>query len=296
MELYSLKVFLTVATEKSFSRAGEKLLRTQPAISLAIQRLESELQERLIDRSGKELLLTDAGKIVLEYARRFENIERDLEDALKELRDHSSGRLSIGANESTALYLLHHIENYRRLYPKVKVEVRRTLSSKVPAMLVDGDLELGIISYDPDDERLVTKTIYTDHLAFVVSPQHRFSHLQEVSITELGMETFVAHNVLSPYRAVVIKAFQNHRVPLNMDVEMPTIETIRRMVQRNEGVAFLPRMCVEQEIEQGALCEIRVPELRMERPIRLIYPAKRALSHAAKAFLELILAPPGHST
>src|SRR5215467_8457382 len=111
MELYSLKVFLTVATEKSFSRAGEKLLRTQPAISLAIQRLENELQEKLIDRSGKELMLTDAGRIVLEFSRRFENIQRDLDNALKELRDHSSGRLSVGANESTALYLLKHIEN-----------------------------------------------------------------------------------------------------------------------------------------------------------------------------------------
>jgi DNA-binding transcriptional LysR family regulator len=288
MELYSLRVFLTVATERSFSRAGEKLLRTQPAISLAIQRLENELQEKLIDRSGKDLILTDAGKIVLEYARRFENIERDLENALKELRDHSAGRLSIGANESTALYLLKHIENYRRLYPKVKVEVRRSLSSKIPSQLIDGDLELGLISYDPDDDRLVTDIIYTDHLAFVVSPQHRFANRDTVAIAELGMETFVAHNVMSPYRAVVIKTFQNHKVPLNMDVEMPTVETIRRMVQRNEGVAFLPRMCVEQEIEQGVLCEVQVPELKMERPIRLAYPARRALSHAAKAFLEVV--------
>lgn len=288
MELYPLKVFLTVASERSFSRAGEKLLRTQPAISLAIQRLETELQEKLIDRSGKDLILTDAGQIVLEYARRFENIERDLENALKELRDHSAGRLIVGANESTALYLLKHIERYRGLYPKVKIEVRRSLSSKIPAQLLDGDLELGLLSYDPEDPRLVTTIIYTDHLSFVVSPQHRFANRTEVSITELGMEMFIAHNVVSPYRALVIKTFQHHKVPLNMDIEMPTVETIRKMVQRNQGVAFLPRMCVEQEIEQGRLCEVRVPELQMERPIRLAYPARRALSHAARAFLELL--------
>jgi DNA-binding transcriptional LysR family regulator len=288
MELYPLKVFLTVATEKSFSRAGEKLLRTQPAISLAIQRLEAELQEKLIDRSGKDLLLTDAGQIVLEYARRFENIERDLETSLKELRDHSAGRLIVGANESTALYLLKHIERYRRVYPKVKIEVRRSLSSKIPVQLIDGDLELGLLSYDPEDPRLISSVIYTDHLSFVVSPHHRFANRDQVSITELGMEMFIAHNVVSPYRALVIKAFQQHKVPLNMDIEMPTVETIRKMVQRNQGVAFLPRMCVEQEIEQGRLREVRVPELQMERPIRLAYPAKRALSHAAKAFLELL--------
>ncbi len=288
MELYPLKVFLTVANEKSFSRAGEKLLRTQPAVSLAVQKLESDLQERLIDRSGKELLLTDAGRIVYEYARRFENLEGDLEVALTELRDNSAGRLTVGANESTSLYLLGHIERYRRLYPKVKVQVRRSLSSKIPSQLIDGDLELGVISYDPEDDRLVSMVLFTDHLAFVVSPEHRFGNRAEVSISELGMETFIAHNVLSPYRAVVLKEFQRYKVALNMDVEMPTVETIRKMVQRNEGVAFLPRMCVEQELKQDTLREVRVEELNVERKIHLVSPAKRSLSHAAKAFLELV--------
>jgi DNA-binding transcriptional LysR family regulator len=156
--------------------------------------------------------------------------------------------------------------------------------------LIDGDLELGVISYDPEDERLQSMVIYTDHLAFVVSPQHRFAELKEVSINELGMETFIAHNVLSPYRAVVLKEFQRHKVPLNMDVEMPTVETIRMMVQRNEGVAFLPHMCVEQDVEQGVLREVRVTELNVDRNIRLVSPAKRSLSHAAKAFLEVVRA------
>jgi DNA-binding transcriptional LysR family regulator len=288
MELYPLKVFLTVANEKSFSRAAEKLLRTQPAVSLAIQKLESDLQEKLMDRSGKDLILTDAGRIVIDFARRFENLEGDLQNALSELRDNSSGRLIVGANESTTLYLLEHIEHYRRLYPKVKVQVRRCLSSKIPSQLIDGDLELGLISYDPEDDRIVTLVIFTDHLAFVVSPQHRFGGREQVSITELGMETFIAHNVLSPYRAVVLREFQRHKIPLNMDVEMPTVETIRKLVQRNEGVAFLPRMCVEQEVMQGVLKEVNVPELHVDRKIRLAYPAKRALSHAARAFLELV--------
>jgi DNA-binding transcriptional LysR family regulator len=288
MEFYPLQVFQTVATERSFSRAAEKLLRTQPAVSLAVQRLEHELGERLLDRSGKEILLTDAGRIVLEYARRFENLQGELGVALAELRDNATGRLVIGANESTTLYLLRHIQRYRRLYPKVKVQVRRCLSSKIPGQLIDGDLELGVISYDPDDDRVVATVIYSDHLAFVVSPRHRFAHKESVSIRDLGMETFIAHNVLSPYRETVLREFQRYKVALNMDVEMPTVETIRKLVQRNEGVAFLPRMCVEQELEQETLCEVKVEELDVERKIRLVYPARRALSHAAKAFLEVI--------
>jgi len=277
-----------VANEKSFSRAAEKLLRTQPAISLSIQRLESELGEKLIDRSAKDLLLTDAGRIVLEYARRFENLQGDLENALAELRDKSAGRLIIGANESAALYLLDHIEQYRHKYPKIRVQIRRAQSSRIPAELIDGELELGILTYDPEDERVITKVIYTDHLSFIVSPKHRLAGKSEVSISELGRETFIAHNVVSPYRGQVIRTFQAHKVPLDMSVEMPTVEAIRKMVERNEGVAFLPRMCVEDEVKHGILKEVKVTEMQMVRQIRLAYPARRALSHAAEAFLKLV--------
>jgi len=290
MELHPLRVFLTVAAEKSFSRAAEKLLRTQPAVSLSIQRLEAELGDKLIDRSAKELVLTDAGKIVLEYARRFENMQADLENALAELRDKSAGRLIVGANESSTLYLLDHIYRYRLTYPKIKVEIRRSLSSKIPAELPEGDLELGILTYDPTDDRLASTVIYTDHLAFIVSPSHRFASRAEVSITELGAETFVAHNIDSPYRDAVVREFGRHKVPLNRELEMPTLEAIRKMVQRNEGVAFLPRMGVEEELRQGNLREVKVREISVERRIRLVYPAHRALSHAAQAFLDLVQA------
>jgi DNA-binding transcriptional LysR family regulator len=93
---------------------------------------------------------------------------------------------------------------------------------------------------------------------------------------------------MSPYREVVIREFQARKVPLRMDVDMPTIESIRKMVQDNQGVAFLPRMCVEQEIEQKLLREVRVKEMTIERKIRLVYPTRRALSHAARAFLEIV--------
>lgn len=283
-----MQVFRAVATERSFSRAAVKLGRTQPAVSLAVQRLEADVGEPLIDRSAKELHLTDMGKLVLDYARRFDNLDQELQGAVAELRDNTAGRLIIGANESTTLYLLSQIARYRRLYPRVRVQVRRSLSSKIPADILAGDLELGVISYEPQDGRLAARVISTDHLAFVVSPQHRLAKRRSVSITELGMETFIAHNVASPYREHVERAFEQLKVTLHRDVEMPTIESIRKLVQQNEGVAFLPRMCVEQELEQGALREVRVEELQVERKIYLVHPAQRTLSHAARAFLALL--------
>lgn len=288
MDLGLLQTLVAVVEEGSFSGAGQKLLRTQPAISLALQRLEADLGEKLVDRSSKNLVLTDAGRVVLEYARRFDGLEQELRNALVELRDKQAGKLTIGANESTALYLLVHIEAYRKLYPGVKVEIRRSLSSRIPEAVLNGSLDLGAVSYAPRDPSLVAKEIYNDRLTFIVSPKHRFAGREKLSISELGMETFIAHNVVSPYRQQVIDTFRRHKVPLKMEIEMPTIETIRKLVQLNMGVAFLPKMCVEQEIAAGVLKEVPVEEMQMERKIRLVHAAKRQLSHAAQAFLEVV--------
>jgi DNA-binding transcriptional LysR family regulator len=288
MDAALLETFVAVVEEGSFSGAGRKLLRTQPAVSLALKRLERELGEKLIDRSSKNLVLTDAGRMVFEFAQRFDGLDRELTNAIRELRDKRAGNLTVGANESTALYLLSHVVGYRRQYPRVKVEIRRSLSSRIPQAVLQGSLEMGAVSYDPADPQLETLEIYSDALTFVTSPEHRLAGRSKVSISELGMETFIAHNVISPYRARVIEAFRRHQVPLNMHVQMPTIETIRAMVRLNLGVAFLPRMCVEQDISVGALREVSVDEIEVERKVRLVYPAKRKLSYAAQAFLDLV--------
>ena len=288
MDLDLLTVFETVAAEGSFSRAGQKLFRSQPAISLAVKRLETDLGMRLIDRTCRPLHLTDAGRLVSAHAKQLLALDRAMRRALLELADLSAGKLTIGANESTALYLLGHVEAFRRKYPGIQVELRRSLSSRIPEAVLEGSLEMGAISYDPGDPRLQILRVYQDRLTFIVSPRHRFAGRLEIGIGELGEETFIAHNVVSPYRARVIEAFRQHQVQLNMEIEMPTIETIRRLVQQNLGVAFLPKMCVEQQIESGALCEIEVRELGVERTIRLVYPARRSLSQASQAFLELL--------
>lgn len=287
MELALLRLFEAVAEEGSFSGAGRALGRSQPAVSLALRRLEDDLGVQLIDRSARALRLTAAGREVAAYARQFRVLEGKLRASLAELRDLRAGKLTIGANESTALYLLGHVEAFRERHPGIQVELRRSLSSRIPEALLEGSLELGAISYDPGDPRLCVHRLYDDRLTFVVSPEHRLARRRRISIRELGAETFIAHNVVSPYRAQVIATFRSHQVPLNMAIEMPTIETIRRLVQRNLGVAFLPKMCVEQQITDGSLREVAVRELVVERTIRLVCPARRSLAQASRAFLEL---------
>ncbi|MBI4459961.1 MAG: LysR family transcriptional regulator [Acidobacteria bacterium] len=288
MELPQLTIFLTVASEKSFSRAAQKLMRTQPAISLAVQRLEAELGEKLVDRSLKDGTLTDAGRIVYDYALKFENLRREMTNALTELRHKDTGKLIIGANESGALYLLTHISKFRQLYPGVKVEVRRSLSRNIPNEVLDNSIDLGVVSYKPGNRNLRTVVIYHDAVAFITYPDHPFAKRKQISIRDLDKETVIAHNIASPYRQIVLDTFQKHQVPLHMDLEMPTVETIKKMVQSKMGVAFVPRMCVQSEMAAGELVEVPVRELQVARKIHLVHPAHRHLSHAARAFLELV--------
>jgi len=287
MDLAQLEVFLAVAKEGRFSRAAEKLYRTQSAVSQTIRKLEEELGEPLFDRSSREGVLTDAGQVLREYAEKLLNLRTDAQEALVELRELHKGKLVIAANELTVLYLLPVVAEFRRLHPMIKVSVLRALGSHIPDDLLRHNVELGLLTYDPQEPQLHSVVVYQDELAFVVPPTHPLASQKQVSIRQLGAESFVAHIVQSPYREKVIQAFRKHKTPLHMDIELPTLQAIKRYLVMGHGVALLPEISVEGELVRGELVRIPVKELQLHRKLRLIYRREATLSHAARAFLTL---------
>ena len=287
MDLAQLEVFRTVAREGRFSRAAEKLFRTQSAVSQTIHKLEEELGEPLLDRSSRDGLLTDAGRVLKEYAERLLNLRNDAQEALVELRELHKGKLAIAANEFTALYLLPVLGEFRRLHPMIKIVVQRALGSHIPDDVLRHNSELGVLTYDPQEPQLCSTVVYLDELIFVVPPSHPLARAQQVSIRQLGAESFVAHIVSSPYREKVIQAFKRHKTPLHMDIELPTLQAIKRFVAMGNGVALLPEISVENELARGELVRIAVRELRLHRKLRLVYRKSASLSHAARAFLKV---------
>jgi len=287
MDLFQLEVFVAVAREGSFSRAAEKLYRTQPAVSQAIRKLESDLGEPLFDRSSRDGHLTDAGRVLHEYAHKMLNLRTEAGAALVDLREMRKGKLNLAANEYTCLYLLPVLARFRRLYPQVKVIVQRSLASRIPHRILEHDVELGVLSFNPEDPLLRTIVVYRDELAFVVYPRHTLARARQVSIRQLGVESFVAHHVPSPYRDKVIQAFRRHKTQLNMDAELPTIEAIKKFVILENGVALVPAITVERELTTGELVRIPVADLKLERKLRLVYRKNAKLSHAARAFLKV---------
>lgn len=288
MDLFQLETFMAVAEEKSFSRAAVKLHRTQPAISQVIRKLEVEMDEVLFDRAARDATLTAAGELLREYAERLLNLRGEATTALSELRSLHRGRLSVAANEYTCLYLLPVIDVFRRLSPQIHITVQRSLASRMAEELLQHSVELGIVSYRPDDPQIRSIVVYRDELVFVMHPGHPLAGAKEVSIHDLGAENFVAHNVPSPLRQKVMQAFQRHRTPLNMEVELPSLEAIKRFVAMGNGVALLPGLTAHQEIERGELVQLRVPELSFERRLRIVHRRQANLSHASLAFLKVV--------
>lgn len=287
MDINQLEVLLTVAQEQSFSRAAQVLHRTQPAVSQAIRRLELELGEPLFDRSSKDGTLTAAGRVLHEFAQQMLNLRQGAHTAIKELKDLQRGKLALSANEYTVMYLLPILPVFRARHPHIKVEVKRSLASRIPSQILDRDVEIGVVSYKPGDSAIASVAVLTDELVLVVAPDHPLARKEVVSIRELGAESFIAHNVPSPYREKVVRTFEKYKTPLNISIEMPTLEAIKRLVEQGMGVALIPRLATQAELASKQLMALTVREMRSERAINLIYRKGATLSHAAKAFLRV---------
>jgi DNA-binding transcriptional LysR family regulator len=278
---------VAVAREKSFSRAADVLYRTQPAVSQAIRRLEKEVGEKLFDRSSKDGTLTIAGEVLLDYAKQMLNLRQNAHTAIKELKNLHHGKVTISANEHTVFCLLPIIEEFSRQFPLIKVEVRRGVASRIPTEITAREVELGVISFKPKDESVKSIPVFTDELVLIVSPQHSLAGKTAVSIKDLGIETFIAHNAPSPYREQVITAFEKYQVKLSISTELPSLEAIKKLVGNGVGVALVPKLTAQSEIDGGQLFALSVKELKLERQLHFIYRRNSVLSHAARAFLQI---------
>lgn len=288
MDINQLEVLVTVARERSFSRAAEVMNRTQPAVSQAIRRLEADVGEQLFDRSSKDGTLTFAGEVLLSHAKQMLNLRQNARNAIAEVRDLKHGKVTISANEHTVFYLLPVIEKFLAEHPLIKIEVRRGVASRIPKQITSREVELGVISFAPNDATLKALPVMSDELMLIVAPGHALADLSSVSIKELGSETFIAHNAPSPYRQKVIESFEKHATRLNIVVELPSLEAIKKLVEKGVGVALVPRLTAAAEIESGRLVGLRVTEMKLERKLNIIYRRNSKLSHAARAFLETV--------
>jgi DNA-binding transcriptional LysR family regulator len=287
MDIAELQVFLAVARERSFSKAAARLHRTQPAVSQAIRRLEDGLGERLFDRSSKDGRLTEAGRVLVDYAERLMRLVEEADGAVRELRDLRRGRVIVGANEAATHVLLPLIARFREAHARIQVDVRRIPSRQIGIEVLQRSLDFGVLSFAPAESGLASIAIGDDELVMLVHPGHPLAGRRQVTMAEFGRETVIAHNEASPARERVLSLFERRHEPINIQLGLPSLDAIKRAVEMRLGVALLPRRCAAAELARGQLVGVRVAQVRLPRHLRLVYRQHTPLSHAAEAFLEV---------
>jgi DNA-binding transcriptional LysR family regulator len=288
MELSELRVFLSVASERSFSRAATKLHRTQPAVSQAVRRLEESVGERLFDRATKDATLTEAGRLLRDYAERVLRLTTEAELAVKDLRDLRRGRVLIGANEASVHVVLPLIDRFRAQHEFVHIDVRRIPARLIGAEVAHGTLDFGVLTFQPSEAQLSSIVLGQDELVMLVHPSHPLADSREVTLSECARQTVIAHNDPSHVRDQVLRLFEHHHIPANILVSLPSLEGIKRAVGMQMGVALLPRRCAQAEIARGELVALAMPEVRLRRQVRVVFRKGGERSHAAKAFLAVV--------
>jgi len=284
MDLQSLKIFLAVAHERSFSRAAAKVHRTQPAVSQAVRRLEADLGEQLFDRSSKSGTLTDAGRVLQNYGQRLVRLAEETESAMRELRDLRRGRVLIGANEAAVHTLLPLVARFRQRHPHIAIDVRRVPARQIAVKVQQGSLDFGALSFHPSEEGLLDVMVGSDELVLLVPPSHAFAKRRQVTMEDVANERIIAHNDPSPARERVLRLFEERHITLNIVIALPSLDGIKRAVELQLGVALLPRRCAITEIAAGRLAALPVAGLSRRRVLTLVCREAHR-SHAADAFL-----------
>ncbi|HSB63172.1 MAG TPA: LysR substrate-binding domain-containing protein [Thermoanaerobaculia bacterium] len=290
MDIPALRVFLAVAEERSFSRAAVRLFRTQSAVSQAVRRLEAVLDEALFDRTTREARLTEAGRTLKDYAERVLNVAEEAERAVKDLKDMKRGRVVIGANESGVEVLIPLIARFRDTHPGVEFEVKRSPSRLLGVEVLGAALDFGVVTFVPSEKGLRTVVLASDELVVLSHPKHPFAKQSRVTLEEFGRATVIAHSDPSPARERVLRKYAERGVALNIKVSLPSLDGVKRAVERGIGVALLPRRTALSEIEAGRLAATTLPELRRPRDLRLLYRAAGNFGNSAHAFLDMVKA------
>ncbi|HEV3040111.1 MAG TPA: LysR family transcriptional regulator [Candidatus Angelobacter sp.] len=287
MDFDQLETFLEVARHSSFSRAGEKRFRTQPAISSQIRALEEEVGSRLFDRSGGKVALTASGKVFQKYAEGVLEARKNLITTLAEMERIPRGEIVVGANEATCLHILPEVfAEFKKLYPNVGVQITRLERAKILGSVNDNTVDFGVVSIPVDDKRLTVVNIHCDELVMITPPGHALSRMKEIPVKDLARFPLLLPKV-GRTRTAIENLFHDRQLKPKVAMELDSSELLKRFVAAEVGIGFIAKSNVVEEVNAGALAAIPLADALIRRDLALVYRKDKSLSRAARAFIEI---------
>lgn len=288
MDFKQLEMFVAVVEEGNFTKAAERVFRTQSAVSIALLKLEKEIGSPLFDRSNRNsYVLTEVGRLLFDYARRLLALRDEALAHLQAIRNIGQDRIRIGVQEVEGLHLLPPVlRAVSELYPGIKVDVARKSWADLVHDLRTGSLTFAILSFLPRENGLTATVLSRDDIVLIMSPTHRLAQRSDVRLEDLNAESLVAYNRDSDWYQHVVGALDRCRIRFNVVVAIDDLGTIKKLVSANLGIAFVPRTSVEDEIARGELVALPVRDIKGEQTLWLVH--RHIDSEAGRAFLRAV--------
>jgi DNA-binding transcriptional LysR family regulator len=289
LDLSQLRVFHAVCEARSFTRAAEAVHLTQPGVSKHIRQVEEYFGVPMFDRLGKKIALTEAGEILFEATREIMHSVATAEQRIADLQGMHGGRLALGASFPIGVYVLPaKLAAYRKAHPGVEVTLEISLSGRTAAKVLANKLDIGLVTHDVSDPRLVAKTFQVDELMAIAPIGHPWAKKRSVRPQDLVGETVILAASGAGKRAVLEERLKEKEIVLTKVYEFGNLEGVKRAVEAGLGVSIQVRSTVEREITEGFLTGVRLTG--MDTKIAYFYVRRRDkhLSNAAKAFLKML--------
>ena len=290
MDLHYLEIFNTVAKFQSYKEASIKLRISQPALSTEIKKLEEQIGLRLFDRIGNRICLNSNGKMLQKYTIRIFSTVDELEQEIEQKRDYIGGSINIGASNTPATYILPKLmSEFADLYPKVRFNMIVGTTSEIADQISEGQIDLAVnggnICYH---NQICTERILNDRLLLVASPRNPVTKLKKACRNDLTGENFIVHKANSQLYTYYEKMIRQLDIPEKIGMSLGSIEAIKTAVIMNIGIALIPQVAIENELQEMTLCIIPIPLSDMDYPYSMIYNKNKALSASAYKFKEFV--------
>lgn len=293
MDIRRLEALCKVVEFKSFTKAAEALSLSQPTVSEHLRSLEEIVGERLVDRLGREVLPTPAGKVFYQYARNIIRLRDEAIEALGQFKSRLSGRLVLGASTMPGTYILPRVVGaFKVAHPAIRITLKIAGTALIAEGVLEGDLEAGLVGSTWNDRRLSLEEVFSDEMVLAVHPEHPWSKKGGISVDEIAGEPFILREEGSGTRIVMMRILEEHgfdTAGLNVVAEMGSAESVRQGIKSRIGVSILSREAVAEDLQHKTLCTAPITGVRFVRPIYLIQRKNRQKSPLCSAFLDFLL-------
>jgi DNA-binding transcriptional LysR family regulator len=289
MQIESLKVFCDLAETESFTKAAQINGVTQSAVSQQISSLERLFKSLLIERSKKKFRLTREGQVLYDYSKQIISTFESLHSQLQELKDIISGTIRVATIYSIGLHdLPPYVKKFMKSYPTVNVHVEYRRANQVYDDVLGNVVDMGLVAYPTKDAKLEIVPLHKDSLVVISHPHHPFAKQKNVKLKGLVGQKFVGFEPDIPTRKAIDKILREHGVSVNNVMEFDNIETVKRAVEIDAGIAIVPQRTVSQEVAKETLAAVPLEGGNFFRPLAAIYKKNKVLSPAMKQFLAIL--------